>query len=61
MCVLLPSAKADITLPKAERDLLIFLASSKTVPSAPVLETYITNIDFIETVLKIESNRWKVI
>jgi len=34
-----PSAKADITLPKAESDLLIFLASSRTIPSAPVLLT----------------------
>lgn len=40
MCDLLPSAKADITFPKAESDLLIFLASSRTVPSAPVLDTY---------------------
>lgn len=36
---LLPSAKAEITLPNADKDLLIFLASSRTVPSAPVLET----------------------
>lgn len=39
MCVLLPSANALITLPRADNDLLIFLASSKTVPSAPVLDT----------------------
>lgn len=36
---LLPSAKAEITLPKADNDLLIFLASSSTVPSAPVFDT----------------------
>ncbi len=33
------SAKADITLPRDDRDLLIFLASSSTEPSAPVLLT----------------------
>lgn len=36
---LLPSASADITFPRADRDLLIFLASSSTVPSAPVFDT----------------------
>lgn len=35
-----PSANADITFPKADSDLLIFLASSNTIPSAPVLLTY---------------------
>lgn len=35
-----PSASAEMTLPRAERDLLIFLASSKTAPSAPVLLTW---------------------
>lgn len=39
MWVFLSSAKADITFPKADKDLLIFFASSKTVPSAPVLLT----------------------
>ena len=39
ICVLLPSANADITLPSADNDLLIFFASSNTVPSAPVFET----------------------
>lgn len=39
MCDLFPSANAEITLPKAESDLLMFLASSSTVPSAPVLDT----------------------
>lgn len=34
-----PSAKADITLPRDDRDLLMFLASSSTAPSAPVLLT----------------------
>ncbi len=34
-----PSARAEMTLPKAERDLLMFLASSNTAPSAPVLLT----------------------
>ncbi len=33
------SAKADITLPRDDRDLLMFLASSSTEPSAPVLLT----------------------
>ena len=41
--VLFPSAKADITLPRADKDLLMFLASSKTVPSAPVLLTWEEN------------------
>lgn len=35
----LPSARADMTLPRADRDLLMFLASSSTAPSAPVLLT----------------------
>jgi hypothetical protein len=35
-----PSAKAEMTLPSADRDLLMFLASSSTVPSAPVLLTW---------------------
>lgn len=39
MCDLLPSANAEMTLPKAESDLLMFFASSSTVPSAPVLDT----------------------
>ncbi len=40
MCDLLPSASAAITLPSADSDRLMFLASSNTVPSAPVLLTY---------------------
>lgn len=36
----LPSAKAAMTLPRADSDLLMFLASSRTAPSAPVLLTY---------------------
>lgn len=32
MCVLLPSTKADITLPKVERDKLIFVASFSLSP-----------------------------
>ena len=35
-----PSARAEITLPRAESDLLMFLASSNTAPSAPVLLTF---------------------
>ena len=35
-----PSAKAEITFPSADNDLLIFFASSRTIPSAPVLLTY---------------------
>lgn len=35
-----PSAKAEITFPRADKDLLIFFASSRTAPSAPVLLTY---------------------
>lgn len=35
----LPSARAAMTLPRAERDLLMFLASSRVEPSAPVLLT----------------------
>jgi hypothetical protein len=42
--ITVPSAKADITFPRAERDLLIFLASSSTDPSAPVLLTLNTLI-----------------
>lgn len=34
-----PSARAEMTLPSADRDLLMFLASSSTAPSAPVLPT----------------------
>lgn len=33
------SAKAEITFPRADKDLLMFLASSSTAPSAPVLLT----------------------
>ena len=35
-----PSARAEITFPRADSDLLIFFASSNTAPSAPVLLTY---------------------
>jgi len=35
-----PSAKAEMTFPKADNDLLMFFASSRTAPSAPVLLTY---------------------
>ena len=38
--VLFPSAKAAMTLPRAERDLLMFCASFRTSPSAPVLLTW---------------------
>jgi hypothetical protein len=34
------SVKALITLPKAERDLLIILASSRVVPLASVFSTF---------------------
>lgn len=34
------SAKAEITFPRADRDLLMFLASSSSAPSAPVLLTW---------------------
>lgn len=34
-----PSARAEMTSPRADSDLLIILASSSTVPSAPVLPT----------------------
>ena len=34
-----PSANAEITFPRADNDLLMFLASSRTEPSAPVLLT----------------------
>lgn len=37
---LFPSAKAEMTLPSADSDLLMFLASSSTVPSAPVFDTW---------------------
>jgi len=35
-----PSLSAAMTFPRAERDLLMFLASSNTAPSAPVLLTW---------------------
>ena len=35
-----PSASAAITFPSADSDLLIFFASSRTDPSAPVLLTW---------------------
>lgn len=35
-----PSANAEMTFPRDDRDLLMFLASSSTAPSAPVLLTY---------------------
>ena len=35
----LPSARFEITFPNDDKDLLIFLASSNTAPSAPVLLT----------------------
>lgn len=38
-CLTEPSAKAEMTFPSEDRDLLIILASSSTVPSAPVLPT----------------------
>ena len=37
---LLDSVKDAMTFPKQERDLLMFLASSKVSPTAPVLLTY---------------------
>jgi hypothetical protein len=40
MWVLLPAARAEMTLPRADKDLLLHFASSKTVP-APVCETLI--------------------
>lgn len=41
-CLTEPSARAEMTRPSADRDLLIILASSSTVPSAPVLPTFET-------------------
>lgn len=38
-CLTEPSARAEMTFPSEDRDLLIILASSSTVPSAPVLPT----------------------
>ena len=38
-----PSANADMTFPKADRDWFIFFASFKVVPSAPVLLTFKRN------------------
>ena len=41
MCALgFPSVRLMMTRPRAERDLLMFLASSSTVPSAPVFDTF---------------------
>ncbi len=39
-CLFVPSVRVMMTRPSAERDLLMFLASSRTEPSAPVLETF---------------------
>ena len=36
----MPSANAEMTLPSADNDLLMFFASSKTSPSAPVLPIF---------------------
>lgn len=36
-----PSASAEMTFPSADRDLLMFLASSRTDPAAPVLLTWL--------------------
>lgn len=44
-CLTEPSAKAEMTFPSEDRDLLIILASSSTVPSAPVLPTFETQIN----------------
>ena len=51
----LPSASADITFPRADRDLLMFLASSRTAPSAPVLLTCTNNITIL-SLSKINTN-----
>ena len=40
MPLTLPSASAAMTLPSADKLLLMFLASSSTAPSAPVLLTW---------------------
>ena len=40
MCRDVPSVRELITFPSAERDLLIFLASSRVWPVAPVLPTF---------------------
>jgi len=37
----LPSVRALITIPRAVKDLLIFFASSRVCPDAPVLLTFI--------------------
>ena len=39
-----PSARAEMTIPSEDRDLLIILASSSTVPSAPVFPTFETQV-----------------
>lgn len=41
-CLTDPSARAEMTIPSEDRDLLIILASSSTVPSAPVFPTFET-------------------
>ena len=45
-----PSAKAEMTFPKADNDLLMFLASSRTAPSAPVLLTWQWNSHMLVSV-----------
>ena len=47
----LPSVRALTTIPRADKDLLIFLASSKVWPEAPVLPTFsgIRDIDRLGT------------
>lgn len=37
MCVLLPSTKADITLPSVDNDKFILVASLSLIPTEPVL------------------------
>lgn len=39
-CLTEPSARAEMTFPNDDKDLLIIFASSRTVPSAPVLPTF---------------------
>lgn len=50
----LPSVKALMTIPNAVNDLLIFLASSRVWPDAPVLPTYVIWDDAYE----IKSEQW---
>ena len=50
MCFCLPSTNAEMTLPNAERDKLIFVASLNRSPVAPVLTREKESLEVIRSV-----------